>query len=165
MGRQVKTKFSKLFWSNSESFIQCNLQWFVNKSQCQSSCRKISLKLFQRDKSLLDSFKGQASKFCIYFSFKSCHPFVLLPLWERRREGGAADKNFCLPSDQPTILFFGNGNCSKSVCKEILAYESFSDVGEIRVYFASKILTPCRMHWNAFLIAQIIAKCHSFPNM
>ena len=25
-------------------------------------------------------------------------------------------------------------------------YESFSDVGEIRVYFASKILTPCRMH-------------------
>ena len=27
-----------------------------------------------------------------------------------------------------------------------IAYESFSDVGEIRVYFASKILTPCRMH-------------------
>ena len=26
------------------------------------------------------------------------------------------------------------------------AHESFSDVGEIRVYFASKILTPCRMH-------------------
>ena len=25
-------------------------------------------------------------------------------------------------------------------------HESFSDVGEIRVYFASKILTPCRMH-------------------
>ena len=44
-------------------------------------------------------------------------------------------------------------------------YESFSDVGEIRVWFACKILTPCRMHWNAFLIAQIIAKCHSFPNM
>ena len=44
-------------------------------------------------------------------------------------------------------------------------YESFSDVGEIRVSFASKILTPCTMHWNAFLIAQIIAKCHSFPNM
>ena len=46
-----------------------------------------------------------------------------------------------------------------------LMYDSFSDVGENRVYFASKILTPCRMHWNAFLIAQIIAKCHSFPNM
>ena len=29
---------------------------------------------------------------------------------------------------------------------EIFRYESFSDVGEIRVYFASKILTPCRMH-------------------
>ena len=25
-------------------------------------------------------------------------------------------------------------------------YESFSDIGEIRVWFASKILTPCRMH-------------------
>ena len=25
-------------------------------------------------------------------------------------------------------------------------YESFSDVGEIRVWFTSKILTPCRMH-------------------
>ena len=49
--------------------------------------------------------------------------------------------------------------------KWLYRYESFSDVGEIRVYFASKILTPCRMHWNAFLIAQIIAKCHSFPNM
>ena len=47
----------------------------------------------------------------------------------------------------------------------ISCYESLSDVGEIRVWFASKILTPCRMHWNAFLIAQIKAKCHSFPNM
>ena len=25
-------------------------------------------------------------------------------------------------------------------------YESLSDAGEIRVWFASKILTPCRMH-------------------
>ena len=37
-------------------------------------------------------------------------------------------------------------------------YESLSDVGESRVWFASKNLTP-------FLIAKIIAKCHSFPNM
>ena len=44
-------------------------------------------------------------------------------------------------------------------------YDSFSDVEESRVCFASKNLTPCRMHWNAFLIAQIIAKCHSFPSM
>ena len=44
-------------------------------------------------------------------------------------------------------------------------HDSFSDVGESRVRFASKNLTPCRMHWNAFLIAQIIAKCYSFPNM
>ena len=60
-----------------------------------------------------------------------------------------------------------SGSSSETVtnnwCK--CGYESFSDVGEIRVWFASKILTPCRMHWNAFLIAQIIAKCHSFPNM
>ena len=27
-----------------------------------------------------------------------------------------------------------------------VVYELFSDVGEIRVWFASKILTPCRMH-------------------
>ena len=33
-----------------------------------------------------------------------------------------------------------------SFIKAIMLYESFSDVGEIRVYFASKILTPCRMH-------------------
>ena len=46
-----------------------------------------------------------------------------------------------------------------------IIYESLSDVGESRVWFASKYLTPCRMHWNALLIAQIIAKCHSFPNM
>ena len=44
-------------------------------------------------------------------------------------------------------------------------YDSCSDVGESRVWFASKNLMPCRMHWNAFLIAQIIAKCHSFPNL
>ena len=28
----------------------------------------------------------------------------------------------------------------------LFVYDSFSDVGENRVYFASKILTPCRMH-------------------
>ena len=45
-------------------------------------------------------------------------------------------------------------------------YDSFSDVGESRVWIASKNLTPCRMHLlKYFLIAQIIAKCHSFPNM
>ena len=47
----------------------------------------------------------------------------------------------------------------------IIGYDSFSDVPESRVWFASKNLTPCRMHWNDFLIGQIIAECHSFPNM
>ena len=51
------------------------------------------------------------------------------------------------------------------ISHEYTRYDSFSDVGESRVWFASINLTPCRMHWNAFLIAQIIAKCHSFPNM
>ena len=46
-----------------------------------------------------------------------------------------------------------------------IIYDSFSDVGESRVWFPSKNLTPCRLHSNAFLIAQIIGKCHSFPNM
>ena len=49
--------------------------------------------------------------------------------------------------------------------RRLLIYDSFSDVGESQVWFASKNLTPCRMHWNVFLIAQIIAKCPSFPNM
>ena len=44
-------------------------------------------------------------------------------------------------------------------------YDSLSDVPESRVCFASKNLTPCRMHWNAFLIAQIIAKCHRFRGL
>ena len=50
-----------------------------------------------------------------------------------------------------------------SLC--ILVYDSLSDVGESRVCFASKNLTPCRMHWNDFPIAQIKAECHTFPNM
>ena len=54
---------------------------------------------------------------------------------------------------------------SNTLVRRWEGYDSLSDVGEIRVWFASKILTPCRMHWNAFMIAQIIAKCHSFPNM
>ena len=37
----------------------------------------------------------------------------------------------------------GSFMCHKSYCYR---YESLSDVGEIRVWFASKILTPCRMH-------------------
>ena len=47
----------------------------------------------------------------------------------------------------------------------LTAYDSLSDVPESRVWFASKDLTPCRMHWNDFLIGQIIAECHNFPNM
>ena len=34
----------------------------------------------------------------------------------------------------------------KLLKRAVMIYESFSDVGEIRVWFASKILTPCRMH-------------------
>ena len=68
-------------------------------------------------------------------------------------------------------LCAGNKSCLEKFVKvkvfHILniVYDSFSDVGESRVWFASKNLTPCRMYWNAFLIAQIIAKCHSFPNL
>ena len=41
-----------------------------------------------------------------------------------------------------SIIFVGYHHFEKGLS----IYESFSDVGEIRVYFASKILTPCRMH-------------------
>ena len=44
-------------------------------------------------------------------------------------------------------------------------YEKVSDVVESRVWFASKNLMPPRMQSNGLLIGQIIAKCHSFPNM
>ena len=47
----------------------------------------------------------------------------------------------------------------------VTLYNSLSDVPESRVWFASKNLTPWRMHWNAFLIGLIIAECHSFPYM
>ena len=49
-------------------------------------------------------------------------------------------------------LCAGNKSCLEKFVKvkvfHILniVYDSFSDVGENRVYFASKILTPCRMH-------------------
>ena len=33
------------------------------------------------------------------------------------------------------------------------------------VRFASKTMTPCRVHWNGFLIAKIDPWCISFPNM
>ena len=33
-----------------------------------------------------------------------------------------------------------------------ITYDSFSDVEESRVWFASKNLTPCRMHWHAFTV-------------
>ena len=36
--------------------------------------------------------------------------------------------------------------CEITQCAQNYTYDSLSDVGEIRVYFASKILTPCRMH-------------------
>ena len=77
--------------------------------------------------------RGRRQNFVFIFpsSFQSCHPFVLLPLWERQREGGAADKNFCLPSDQPTILFFGDGNYSESVCKLFLASINRHLIGKV----------------------------------
>ena len=85
-------------------------------------------KLLQEDiiQAISEGQNFMGSKFCIYFSFvfsklpPLCSPS---PLGEAEggREGGA-DKNFCLPSDQPTILFYGDGNCSESVCKVTLAY-------------------------------------------
>ena len=44
-------------------------------------------------------------------------------------------------------------------------HEKVPDVPESGLWFASKNLTPCIMHLNGFVIGQIIAKCHSFPNM
>ena len=132
------------------------MQWFVNNSQCQSSCRKITFKLFQRDKSFMDSFKGPAPKFCIYFSFSKLPPLCSLsPLGEA--EGGAADKNFCLPSDQPTILFFGDGNCFESVCKVILANINHHWLENLFSSDSSKKLVWCSYkHFFAMIFIWVI---------
>ena len=73
--------------------------------------------------------------------------------------------HFLSTIQQNKLLWWTNNSRKFDLKGKRSIYESLSDVGEIRVWFASKNLTPCRMHWNAFLIAQIIAKCHSFPNM
>ena len=52
-------------------------------------------------------------------------------------------------SDYDDRLLIKPKSSAKSVAERVTtsrAYESFSDVGEIRVWFASKFLTPCRMH-------------------
>ena len=44
------------------------------------------------------------------------------------------------------IKYFISCFCILAQQNSITVYESLSDVGEIRVWFASKNLTPCRMH-------------------
>ena len=44
-------------------------------------------------------------------------------------------------------------------------YDKVSGVVESLMQFASKTLTPRKMHLNGFQTAQMIAECHSFPNM
>ena len=68
----------------------------------------------------------------------------------RPRKGGFLRRS---PTFSSTSVFFGHLVLHNTYDDEDLPYiyipyiyESFSDVGEIRVYFASKILTPCRMH-------------------
>ena len=69
------------------------------------------------------------------------------------------------------VIVYANSEQAGHVLVEVdvdvyaYVYDSLSDVPESWVCFASKNLTPCRMHWNDFLMGQIIAECHSFPNM
>ena len=56
--------------------------------------------------------------------------------------------------DKQNTHNWGDRPPSPSTCILYVWYDSFSDVGESRVWFASKNLTPCRMHWNAFLISR-----------
>ena len=44
-------------------------------------------------------------------------------------------------------------------------YDEVSDLVFNRLHCVSKALTPPRMHENGFEIGQIIAECHSFPDM
>ena len=82
------------------------------------------------------------------------------------------DENYYSRHDEncPILCCDENSNSRRDEICPILynlenMYDSFSDVGESQVWCASKNMTPCRMHWNAFLTAQFIAKCHGFPNM
>ena len=117
----------------------------------------------------------------IFFPIQECQDvwysdiFQLPALFEKYLEQDITIRNqtssnsqncldFALVSTSPKYVTSMFANLSLKSGR-IDTYDSFSDVGESWVCFASKTLTPCRMHWNAFLIAQIIAKCHSFPNM
>ena len=144
--------------------------------------------LNSKEMQILPCFKGQLIKRGCSESIllKSTFPFS----WEIRIDNPATSKDivlvqriyllhvhtltthhYCLFHQRNIVHQISKGHlgyCSHPIFPPsctLIVYESFSDVGDIRVWFASKILTPCRMHWNAFLIAQIIAKCHSFPNM
>ena len=44
-------------------------------------------------------------------------------------------------------------------------YDKVSDIVESWVWFTNKTLTPRRMHYNGFLIAEIDRWCINFPNM
>ena len=110
--------------------------------------------------------------------FVKVHKIILdLPAFQRLSSTGPQGKKqiFLIPSVlKMKMLFCKFEFVSGSFCVPLLVhselvcicvYEKVSDVPESKVWFASKNLTPSRMHYNDFLICQIIAKCHSFPNM
>ena len=75
-----------------------------------------------------ESFQVLISNLQKYFNFDTCSVLAT------RSQIGPKKVPILLSSPKFHFVVFLDG------------YESFSDVGEIRVYFASKILMPCRMH-------------------
>ena len=78
-------------------------------------------------------------------------PRLMLRLLEQVGAWWWADSRKLLPGSREQMAHIPNSlsatpRCTHAKSGRLWRYESFSDVGEIRVYFASKILTPCRMH-------------------
>ena len=68
-----------------------------------------------------------------------------------KREGGPAEATDETTLKKNCLVFYRESDIKMPLLALCCActlnrYDSFSDVGENRVYFASKILTPCRMH-------------------
>ena len=150
----------QIFWTKYCDMQRFNIQ-FTMPPALKEACAKILIRVISRLMALRRassclgralfqvSFPPQFERFPLFLFLN--FSFTFLPILNSTTSP--------IASFAPNLHFADTSSASPRL------YESFSDVGESRVWFASKNLTPCRMHWNAFLIVQIIAKCHRFPNM
>ena len=138
----------------------------VEMASCGTSKRRISSKDDHRVD--LDTVQSTRQVYIIIF-------FNQQDIDQGQRQGrpknGFLDKVIMWLPDRKYLLVYYKSKinpinyCALQECMCLNMTHSISDVPESRVWFASKNMTPCRMHLNDFLIGQIIAECHKFPNM